>query len=35
MLLARIRPDQLKNEPDQVCATLNKIIDWINLQQKK
>jgi len=30
MLIPRIRPGQIKNEPDQVTAILNQVIDYIN-----
>lgn len=36
MLIPRIMPNQLKEEPDQVTKTLNALIDTVNaLQQQK
>ena len=30
MLIPRIRPEQIKNEPDQVAKILNQVIDAVN-----
>ena len=35
MLIPRIMPDQIKNEPDQVCKTLNALIDIVNDLQRQ
>ena len=29
-LIPKIQPNQLKNEPDQVSAVLNQLIDTVN-----
>lgn len=33
-LLPYIQPGQLKNQPDQVCNVLNRLIDIVNELQK-
>lgn len=33
MLIPRIMPGQIKNEPDQVTKTLNALIDAVNALQ--
>lgn len=35
MLIPRIRPDQIKQQPDQVAAILNRVIDAVNALQSK
>lgn len=36
MLIPRIRPEQIKQQPDQVAAILNQVVDAVNdLQRKK
>lgn len=35
MLIPRIRPNQFKDEPDQVCRILNLLIDSVNALQNK
>lgn len=36
MLIPRITPGQIKNDPDQVSAILNRVIDAVNeLQRNK
>ncbi len=35
MLIPRIMPGQIKNEPDQVTKTLNALIDAVNDLQRQ
>ena len=35
MLIPRIRPGQIKNEPDQVCRIINMLVDAVNDLQRK
>ena len=35
MLIPRIMPGQIKNEPDEVARTLNMLIDAVNALQNK
>lgn len=30
MLIPRVNAEQIKNYPDQVADTLNRVIDWVN-----
>lgn len=34
MLISRVTPQELRERPDQFCATLNRVIDYINKQEK-
>jgi len=35
MLIPRIRPDQIKQQPEQVATIINQLIDAVNRLQKK
>lgn len=35
MLIQRVTPRDLREHPDQFCATINKVIDIVNQLEKK